>query len=159
MPESKLKVGDAAHDLVEGGTVLVVERVADRVDEYSEREGYDLAGYKAHPLLEVQPDEPVFKAVYLPSTPTTNFSGTYDFPASRLARIPVEEANEALVHPNRRLVVDLLEGLLQTAQQNDMASTAAEIVDVATHSGIPTEIVDEASELAEAAQFEGGDRA
>lgn len=121
MPDPELKVGDVAHDLVKRGKVQVVAKAADSVTDHRAQEGFDLAEYKSHPLLDVAEDEPVYTCVYLPEEPTVSFSGTYDFPRSRLARIPVEEANEDLDRFQRELVVDLLADVFERALTADSA--------------------------------------
>ena len=158
MTDASIKVGDVCHDLVKGGKVQIVAKVADSVAEHRETENYDIAEYKAHPLLDVSDDEPVFKAVYLPEEPSTSFSGTYDFPRSRLTRVPVEEANGGLERPQQGMAVQILLQLFQTADGDAMASSADALFDVASHSALPTDIVETAAEMAQVdEQFEGGD--
>jgi len=153
-----LKVGDVAIDLVKRGKVQVVGRAAKTVEEHQQREDYDIASYKANALLDVRDDEPVYSVVYLPDEPSTSFSGTYDFPASRLARVPVEQANDDLRRLQHDLAVDLLEALFRRAYRDDMASSPDALYDLATHAGLPQELVDEAEELADVEmQFDGGE--
>lgn len=157
MTDTAIKVGDVAIDLVKRGKVQIVGRVAKTVTEHRRRVDYDIAEYKANALLDVQDDQPVYSGVYLPDEPSTSFSGTYDFPASRLARVPVEEANEDLRRFQRDLVGDVLEALFRTAESDDMATTADAFYDVASHAGFPEDLVDEARELADVEQTIGSE--
>lgn len=157
MTDPRIKTGDVCIDLVERGKLQVVSKAADTVREHREREDFDLAEYKAHPLLDVREDEPVYECVYLSSDPSVSYSRTYDFPRSRLARQPVEEADENLERVQESLVVSLLEALFATADRDDMASSMAGLVDVAVHAGIDDELVSAAEELAEVEDhFEDG---
>jgi len=166
MTDAAIRAGDVAIDLVERGKVLVVERTAISVRKHREQENFDLAGYKSHPLLDVSDEETVWKCVYLPDKPKTEFSGTYDFPESRLARIPIEEANEDLRRPQERQLVSMLESLFKMAATlDDEWSVEAKGFEqamgvLATNtSALPDDLVDEARELADVEQTiaAGGD--
>lgn len=153
--DAAIKVGDVVHDLVERGKMQVVDEKG-TVADVRDAEGFDLAEYKAHPLLNVEDSDRVYTCVYLPDSPTMSFSGTYDFPESRLARIPVEEANQELQHPNWRLMVDLLDAMLAAAS-GAMEPDHRDLVEqIARDAGIPDPIVDEAAELQQAAS-DGGE--
>jgi hypothetical protein len=85
--------GDVAIDLVTRQVVFVHERVADTLEEYYEREGFDLATYKQHPWLPVRPDDAVFECVFVGGVDDLHSPGkTYDYPRGRLARVPVDLA-------------------------------------------------------------------
>lgn len=158
MTDASIKVGDVAIDLVKRGKVQVVGRTAETVADHRRRVDYDIAEHRSNVLFDVQDDEPVWECVYLPDDPTTSFKKSYYLPDSRLARVPVENVDERLRRFQRNLVVDVLEALFQTAERDDMASTADAFYDVASHAGFPDDLVDEARELAEVeAQFGDGD--
>lgn len=154
MVESALKVGDVAHDLVKRGKVQVVAKAADSVAEHRGREGFDLATYKSHLLLDVAEDEPVFTCVYLPDEPTVSFSGTYDFPRSRLARIPIEEANEDLHRFQTEMVAELLATMFVTATELDADGT---LLEVCQATPLPDQLHRDAEQIAEARLLEGSD--
>lgn len=148
MVESQIKIGDVCHDLVERGKLLIVGKAADTVAEYRDAENFDLAGYKSHPLLHVSDDDPVYTGVYLPKNPTTEFSGTYDFPASRLARIPVEEASEEVRPPQHGLIQLVLEMLFVAGvQEHDLNPKV--LPEIAVDAGLDGDVVADAKELAE----------
>jgi len=155
--DARIKCGDVCHDVLGSGKVQVLRKAADSVAEFSHREDFDLAEYKAHPLIDIDDDQAVWTCVYLPDEPTTSFSGTYDFPAGRLARIPVEEANQDYRRLQESLTVDLLTALLATASTSTMASSAGAVADVAAHAGVPDELLEEAEELAEVESQFGGE--
>ncbi|WP_254768271.1 hypothetical protein [Salinilacihabitans rarus] len=157
MVDAEVRPGDVVHDLVERGKMQVVAIAADSVAAYREREDFDLAAYKSHPLLGVGDDEPVYTCVYLPDAPTATFSGTYDFPRSRLARVPVEEANADLDRIQNALAIDLLEKLFTRAAEDDENAVAV-LERYATDAGIDADAVAAARELAAADQI-GGDGA
>lgn len=92
-PHSGLGPGDVAIDLVTRQPLYVVDRPADTLAEYHEVEGFDLATYKAHPWLPVSVDDAVLTCVFIGDVESLHsFSNTYDYPAGRLARVPVERA-------------------------------------------------------------------
>lgn len=164
MPDPTLKVGDVAIDLVKRGKLQVVGKAADSVAEYTDREDFDLAGYKSHPLLNVSDDEPVYTCVYLPDEPTVSLSGTYDFPESRLARVPVEAANQDLQRLQTEIVVNVLATMYDEAFQRDanyedggVTTSFEDALDQCWPPGLPEDVRSQAKELAEARRF-GEDR-
>lgn len=112
MTDSRIKVGDVCIDLIKRGKVVVVGKAADTVAEHQDREEYDIADYKGNALLDMHRGEPVYTVVFCPDAPSTSFSGTYDMPRSRLARVPVEAANDALLRPQHELATQLAASLL-----------------------------------------------
>lgn len=153
--DGEIKIGDVAHDLAQNGSkVQVVGRAADTVAEHEGGESYDVSTYKANALLNVADDEPVWRCVYLSSELTTSFSNTYDIPDSRLARIPVEEANEDLRRFQRELTVNAAAAVASAVDPDEGYGTG-------TLRGILTkafgeEIADEALELAQVDAVIGG---
>jgi|GEM_PF-6558231 len=148
MTDADIKVGDVCIDLVKRGKVQVVGQPAPSVGAHQDQNDYDIAQYKANALLDVSRPEPVFSVVYLPDEPSTSFSGTYDFPASRLARVPVEEANDDLRRHQHDLAVGVLEAVFDAMHRGGMFSED-DIDALAHHTGLPEDLVDEARELAE----------
>ncbi|MDS0258549.1 hypothetical protein NDI56_03875 [Haloarcula sp. S1CR25-12] len=151
--DGRIRAGDVAIDLVERGKVLVVEKAAHSVAAHQQAESYDIQTYKSHPLLDISDDEAVWTCVYLPDKPTTEFSGGYDFPESRLARLPVEEARESFRRPQERQVVSMLETLFAQALDDH----AWEEVTTVAERCLPSDLVDEARELADVERTIGGD--
>lgn len=153
MVDPAIKAGDVCHDLAGSGKVQVVARAADTVADYREHKGFDLATYKAHPLLGVRDDEPVFSCAYLPSDPTVSFGSNepYSFPASRLARIPVEEAEPDLQRVQRHLAVDVLATLLRGALDDDAEDHWPEVIELCW----PAERIDVLLEAQQLVQAEG----
>lgn len=93
--ETGLKAETVAIDLVTRQPLWVVDRVADTLAAYYEAEGFDLLTYKMHPWLPgIDADDTVFKCVYLDGNPQSAHKPgkTYDFPESRLMRVPLELA-------------------------------------------------------------------
>lgn len=156
MTDARIRAGDVVIDLVERGKMAVVERAAETVAEHRATEDYDIATYKAHPLLDVSDDETVWTCVYLPDKPTASFSGTYDFPESRLARIPIEEANQDLRRVQERQLVTVLETLFREARQSSK-DIEFEAITAAAERCLPTELVDEVHQLVDVDETIGGD--
>jgi hypothetical protein len=158
MTDARIRTGDVVIDLVERGKMVVVERAAHSVDAHRQTESYDISEYKSHPLLDVSDTEAVWTCVYVPDKPSTEFSGTYDFPESRLARVPVEEANQDLRRTQERQAVSMLEMLfsMATTLDEDWAVEARSFEEalgiIATNAALPEEIVGEARELADVEQ-------
>lgn len=90
-----IEPGDIALDIVTRQPMYVRDRVADSLDEYYERENFDLLTYKMHPFLPgIGIDNAAYEAVYLDGNPQNahKVGKTYDFPEARLMRFPVELA-------------------------------------------------------------------
>lgn len=147
MVDPEIKVGDVVHDLVERGHMRVLQREG-TVAEYREREDFDLASYKTHPLLGVQDDEAVFRCVYLSSDPSVGYGQSYAFPESRLARAPVEEAAGELERPFYSIQRALLASLYASA---DDAGERELLTSLAGRAHVDAGTISEARELAEAA--------
>lgn len=89
--------GGLAFDLVTRQLLFVREEVAPDLATYYEREEFDLLNYKMHPYLPVEIDDAVFECVYLADVTAEKLgewdsAKLYDFPAGRLAVVPVMEA-------------------------------------------------------------------
>jgi len=89
--------GSVALDLVTRQLLLVRRESYPDLAAHYEDEGYSLLSYGVHPYLPVSVDDAVFECVYLSDVTAESLAGfadakTYDFPAGRLAHVPVEEA-------------------------------------------------------------------
>jgi hypothetical protein len=89
--------GGLAFDLVTRQPLFVRQQVAGDLEEYYEREGFDLATYKMHPFLPVTPDDAVFECVFISEITAEGLhdwssAKTYDYPAGRLAAVPIGQA-------------------------------------------------------------------
>jgi len=145
------QVGDPVVDLATGRTMLVVDRVADRTDEHSEREGFDFLENTGNERLRTSPADPVFECVYVTSVSSTP-SKSYDFPSSRLGR-PQYENVDGVRRVNELVAIDLLERLFDAS--DDVPRLAAE----ASAAGVAEETIDVARELASVEETipDGGD--
>jgi len=97
---TELVPGSVAIDLVTRQLVFVREEAYPTCADHYEAEGYDLCTYKMHPWLSVTPDDSVYEVAFLDGNPENvhKTGRTYDYPASRLIPVPVEQAwNEAEV--------------------------------------------------------------
>jgi len=89
----ELSAGDVAIDLVTRQALVVRDCVADDLATYYDEHDFDLLNYKQHRWLPVGIDDPVYECVFVGDVEGLHkFSNTYDYPASRLARVPVELA-------------------------------------------------------------------
>ena len=159
MTDSEIKVGDVVNDLGQNGKLMqVVAKAAGSVAEYREREDFDLAEYKSHPLLDVGDEDAVWTCVFLTSEPSASFSGTYDYPSSRLARQPVEESNADLTRVQESLTVAVLSSVFNSMERNKSLEED-DITAVADHvGGIDPGLVATARELATVDEhFDGGE--
>lgn len=90
LEHAALQSGDIAFDLVTRQPLFVAGRKADTLVEYFKDEEFDLLTYKQHKFLPVRIDDPVFECVFIGDIEGLHsFSDTYDYPAGRLARVPV----------------------------------------------------------------------
>lgn len=159
MTDPGIRTGDVVNDLGQNGKLMqVVAKASESVAEYREREDFDLAEYKAHPLLDVSDEDTVWTCVFLTSEPSASFSGTYDYPESRLARQPVEEANQSLDRVQESLTVAVLSSVFNSMERYEGLGED-DIAAVADHvGGIDPEIVSTARELATVDDhFDGGE--
>lgn len=158
MTDSKIRVGDVCIDLIERGKVHVVDVAAESVEQHANYNDYDVADYKANTLLPVRDDDPVFTVVYLPENPSVNFSGTYDMPRSRLARVPVEAAREDLRRTQTEIEIGVLARLFGVDGEckSDLHSADA-LAAVCRRAGFDPERVAEARELADIERSESNE--
>lgn len=131
-----IKAYDVAIDLVYHRPVLVRRKIADSCVAYwNDGKDFDITTYKAHPYLPVTPDDAVFECVYLPTKPGdirhTPGDNTYDFPAGRLARVPVENLYDSRKRPQDDLQSTILASLISAADANHGGGVAGALVDVA----------------------------
>jgi len=164
--EHRIEPGDVVYDLgQQGQPKLQVRRVlAESVAEYERQEDFDLSSYKHHSRLPVSRSDRVLECVYLPDDPgaAPSDGNPYPVPSGRLARSPVELADEGhRIQDELRL--DVLETMFRRAKSldedpGDSAGTLVEAVRLVAGDDC-VELLDEAEELAEAARFGGGDGA
>ena len=153
MTHGDIQIGDPVYDLAGGGAkMLVVDRLADSLEEHREQADYDIGSYKSHPHLPVREDDAVFKCVFLPDQPGSEPGKSYDFPAGRLARAPVEAANEEIDRVQDTITRGVLEDLLVMASVVDSTGTVNQsyvdvLLDVAGEA-LDDRLVSDAEELA-----------
>lgn len=88
-------IGDVCIDLVTRQPLFVVDVAAPTVDAYFAEEDFDLLNYNQAPYLPVRMDDEVYECVFIPGLDGLHkLSQTYDYPAGRLARVPVELATD-----------------------------------------------------------------
>jgi len=124
---------DVAIDLVYHRPVFVRRSVAETCVAYWEdREDFDLTTYKAHPYLPVTPDDTVFECVYLPTKPGDvrhdPADKTYDFPAGRLMRVPVEYLYDSKTRPQDDTKAAILAAMFAQSEREDRNTAAVEVV-------------------------------
>jgi len=124
---------DVAIDLVYHRPVFVRRSVADTCVAYWEDgEDFDLTTYKAHPYLPVTPDDTVFECVYLPTKPGDvrhkPADKTYDFPAGRLMRVPVEYLYDSTTRPQDDTTAAMLAAMFAQSEREDRNTGAVEAV-------------------------------
>jgi len=90
--------GSLAIDTVTRQLLFVRAKVADDLEAYYEQEGFDLATYGPHPWLPgVTLDNAAFECYYVNDLSLDGLDDLggrrdYDFPAGRLAVVPIEQA-------------------------------------------------------------------
>lgn len=157
MTHPDIRPGDVVYDLGQDGNpkMQVMEVLAEDLDEYREREDFDLADYKNHPHLPVRGDDRVFGCVYVPDDPgaePSSGNNPYPLPAGRLARAPVEMGDGSLDRIQDVIVRDLLEEMLVMASHIDTTGTVESsrvdaVLDVAGDT-LDDRLVRDAEELA-----------
>lgn len=157
MTHPDIRPGDVVYDLGQDGNpkMQVMEVLAEDLDEYREREDFDLADYKNHPHLPVRSDDRVFACVYVPDDPgaePSSGNNPYPLPAGRLARAPVEMGDGSLDRIQDVIVRDLLEEMLVMASHIDTTGTVESsrvdaVLDVAGDT-LDDRLVRDAEELA-----------
>jgi hypothetical protein len=82
--------GDLAIDLVTRQPLYIISCAAPNLPAYYEQEEFDLLTYKQHQYLPVRMDDPVFECVFVGDLDDLHHERkTYDYPAGRLARVPL----------------------------------------------------------------------
>ena len=89
--------GSLALDIVTRQLLFVRAKVADDLEAYYEQEGFDLATYGPHPWLPVTLDDAAYECYYVNDLSLDGLDDVggkrdYDFPAGRLAVVPIEMA-------------------------------------------------------------------
>lgn len=134
---------DIAIDLVYHRPVFVVSVEADTCAEYWESgDDFDLTTYKAHPYLPVASTNTVYRCVYLPTKPgdIRHEAGdkTYDFPAGRLARVPVENLFDSATRPQEHRSAAVVASMLAAT------TTETSTVEAVAREAVGDEVVDDA---------------
>lgn len=119
--DRKIRPGDVAIDQAQGSWVYVVDYAAAEVGYWNEENGADLLGdYAGNWLCGATRADQVFSVVYLSGNGVKSAPGkTYDFPESRLARLPVEEANLDLERPQATVLESFITELLEETKRKD----------------------------------------
>ena len=90
--------GSLAIDVVTRQLLFVRSKVADDLETYYEMEGFDLLTYGPHPWLPgVTAENAAYECYYVNDLSLDGIDGLgkrrgYDFPAGRLAVVPIEQA-------------------------------------------------------------------
>lgn len=149
------RIGDPVIDLATGRSMVVVEHLANRVDEY---EDFDLLGHYAAQRTRVSPADPVIGCIYtasIQSEPSGPRHGDppYAFASSRLGR-PTIESVDGYDRVYSLVARDVLERLLAHRFHVDpgaLDDTDNVVYRLAIEAGLDDELVEEAHELAEIA--------
>lgn len=150
------RIGDPVIDLATGRSMVVVEHLADRVDEY---DGYDLLGNYAAQRTRVSPADPVIGCIYtssIQSEPSGPRHGDppYAFASSRLGR-PTIESVEGYDRVYDLVARDVLERLMIGAREfyvdKKVTGRPGDLVlkHAALGAGFDENLVEEVRELAE----------
>lgn len=150
-----IQLGDPVIDMANGRAMVVLERVADRADTWSDRNDYDLCGNYGNDRCGAQADDVVFECAYVASLQSEP-SKTYAFPESRLGRPAYERASDAYGRVYDLVLQDVLEELFALAanldenwavEPDNFEDALAKLT--ANAGGLDDATVDEARELAE----------
>jgi len=152
-----IQLGDPVIDLANGRSMIVLEQVAGRADDWSERNDYDLTGNYGNERCGAEPSDAVFECAYVASLQSEP-SKTYAFPESRLGRPAYERASAEHGRVYDLVARDVLRRLFADARTDeDCYMPEADVLDaVARDVGLGDELVDEARELADVDRIIGG---
>ena len=157
------EIGDPVVDLANGRNMVIVDQAADRADDWTEANGYDLLGNTGNDRLRARAADPVFTCVYVASVGSEP-SKTYDFPSSRLGRAQYENAGESVRRVYDLVARDILDQMFEAAFATDGDQEwggvpPVEVLEsLARFTDLDDDVVDEAFELGKAAaQFDGDD--
>lgn len=150
------RIGDPVVDLAQGRPMVVLDVPDQTVAEWSDANGYDLQGNYANGKFDPADDEGVVECVYV-SDVRSEPSKSYTFPVSRLALIDAHHADDGR-RLYDRVVRDVLERLFTTASRGEqsIADDRTVVASIAEQC-YPSDLVDEAEELADVEQRFGGD--
>lgn len=119
MTERPLRVGDVCLDLAQGRPVQIISDPDQTAAEWSESNNYDLVGNYGNSRLGATEEDAVFDVVYV-SNLKNQPKKSYAFPESRLGRIEVEAAEEAISSIQEEILFDFLVALIQEGQERDL---------------------------------------
>jgi len=137
--------------------MIVLEAPDESVQEWSDRENYELAENYANSKLGTRPNEAVVRCVYV-SDIRSEPSKDYTFPVSRVALIDAHHADDGR-RIFDRVAVEVLAAVFdsmrryETFEEHDIDAVARHISD------LRSDVVEEARELADIEQTIGGDDA
>lgn len=152
------QIGDPVVDLANGRSMVVVDRDADRVDEWIDENGYDLLDNYGNERLRALAADPVYECVYVSSV-SSRPSKSYSFPSSRLGRAEYENV-DGVDRVYDMVARDVLERVLIAAHSVGDADHAEIVEMMAYEAGVDEDVIDEAVELAEVeVEFGGPDDA
>jgi len=115
-----VRPGDIALDQAQGTWVYVVEQTSPEVAVWNRENDGNLLDYAGNWLCGATLGDRVFAVVYLGGNGVKSApSGSYDFPESRLARYPAEEANENLRRPQVDVLQRFITRLFERAKTED----------------------------------------
>jgi len=118
--DRKIRPGDVAIDMAQGTWVYVVDLAAPEVAIWNRENDGNLLDYAGNWLCGATLGDRVFACVYLGGNGVKSEpSGSYDFPESRLARYPAEEANQDFRRVQTYHVQHFLRELLEDAKRAD----------------------------------------
>jgi len=118
--DRQIRPGDVAIDQAQGSWVYVVDYASPEVAVWNRENDANLLDYAGNWVCGANLADPVFSCVYLQGSGVKSTPGkSYDFPASRLARYPVEEANVDLPRPQTVALESFLTQLLESMKRKD----------------------------------------
>lgn len=125
--DREVRAGDIALDTAQGTWVYVVEQTSPEVAVWNRENDDNLLDYAGNWQTGATLGDRVFAVVYLGGNGVKSYpSGSYDFPESRLARYPAEEANQDLRRPQVDVLQRFITRLFYRAKSQDFDTESGE---------------------------------
>ena len=153
MTDHSIEPGDVCIDLTSGRVLHVMDKAADRADEWSRENNYELCENYGNRRVGAEPSDTVWTCVYSNSIQSEP-SKDYAFPESRLARVETEAANDGeRVQDTIRfdLLVSMFEIAYERAEMGDV-----ELIDAIAQHATNGTVSERAREYVESGRIGSG---
>jgi len=151
-PDRRVAPGDVAIDLAQSSPVIVLRREADTVMDYmndhGDRMDRHLLDYPGNHLTGATEGDTVYRCVFVPNDVKSDEWRTYDYPETRLARVPAENSDDTVYRVQHSATIRVLSRLIDAADDASVSADPEAVKELLGDAGIDPELIDAAEEHA-----------